>query len=98
MRLSAGLGYYSRAKNLLNTSKIVQSQHNGILPADFGLGLHMGTVTKAEMAITYGDQVIEERKPTMITKRSRRWTQDDVKFWNKFGIDLELLTKFVVNL
>jgi len=34
-KLWQGLGYYSRAKNLLNTAKIVQSQHKGILPADF---------------------------------------------------------------
>jgi len=33
-KLWQGLGYYSRAKNLLNTAKIVQSQHKGKLPAD----------------------------------------------------------------
>ncbi|NBV93160.1 MAG: hypothetical protein EBT29_01615, partial [Proteobacteria bacterium] len=30
-----GLGYYSRAKNLLNTAKIVESKYKGILPADY---------------------------------------------------------------
>ena len=34
-KLWQGLGYYSRAKNLLKTAKIVQSKYNGRLPADF---------------------------------------------------------------
>jgi A/G-specific adenine glycosylase len=34
-KLWQGLGYYSRAKNLLNTAKIVQSKYKGKLPADF---------------------------------------------------------------
>jgi A/G-specific adenine glycosylase len=34
-KLWQGLGYYSRAKNLLNTAKIVQSKYKGTLPADF---------------------------------------------------------------
>jgi len=34
-KLWQGLGYYSRAKNLLNTAKIVESKYKGILPADF---------------------------------------------------------------
>lgn len=67
-----------------------------VIDADFGLGLHIGTATKAQMAITYGDQVIEERRPVVISKRTRRWTNEDVKFWGKFGINLELLTKFAI--
>ena len=34
-KLWQGLGYYSRAKNLLNTAKIVQSKYKGTLPDDF---------------------------------------------------------------
>ena len=34
-KLWQGLGYYSRAKNLLNTAKLVQSKYKGKLPADF---------------------------------------------------------------
>ena len=34
-KLWQGLGYYSRAKNLLNTAKIVQSKYKGKLPANF---------------------------------------------------------------
>lgn len=34
-KLWQGLGYYSRAKNLLNTAKIVQLKYKGTLPADF---------------------------------------------------------------
>jgi A/G-specific adenine glycosylase len=34
-KLWQGLGYYSRAKNLLNTAKLVQSKYKGNLPADF---------------------------------------------------------------
>jgi A/G-specific adenine glycosylase len=34
-KLWQGLGYYSRAKNLLSTAKTVQSKFNGRLPADF---------------------------------------------------------------
>jgi A/G-specific adenine glycosylase len=30
-----GLGYYSRARNLLNTAKIIQSKHKGIVPDSF---------------------------------------------------------------
>jgi A/G-specific adenine glycosylase len=30
-----GLGYYSRARNLLNTAKIIQSKHKGIVPDNF---------------------------------------------------------------
>ena len=32
MKLWEGLGYYRRAKNLLQTSKILQNQNNGRLP------------------------------------------------------------------
>ena len=34
-KLWQGLGYYSRAKNLLNTAKLAQSKYKGKLPADF---------------------------------------------------------------
>ena len=34
-KLWQGLGYYSRARNLLNTAKLVQSKYKGKLPADF---------------------------------------------------------------
>ena len=34
-KLWQGLGYYSRARNLLNTVKIIQSKYKGKLPADF---------------------------------------------------------------
>ena len=34
-KLWQGLGYYSRARNLLNTAKIVQYKYKGKLPADF---------------------------------------------------------------
>lgn len=34
-KLWQGLGYYSRAKNLLNTAKIVQFKYKGTLPDDF---------------------------------------------------------------
>ena len=36
-KLWQGLGYYSRAKNLLNTAKIVHFKYKGTLPADFGI-------------------------------------------------------------
>lgn len=67
-----------------------------VIDTDFGLGLHVGTVTKAEMAITYGSQVIEERKPVIISKRTRKWTNEDINFWGEFGITMELLIKFAV--
>ena len=31
----AGLGYYARARNLLKTARIVQSEHNGVFPKDY---------------------------------------------------------------
>jgi A/G-specific adenine glycosylase len=36
-RFWQGLGYYSRAKNLLRTSKIIQSKFNGKIPEDYNV-------------------------------------------------------------
>jgi len=35
LNLWAGLGYYSRARNLMAASKLIESDHNGSLPADY---------------------------------------------------------------
>ena len=61
-KLWQGLGYYSRAKNLLNTAKIVQSRYKGKLPADFealksfpGIGEYTAS---AIMAIAFNEDFI----------------------------------------
>ncbi|MGI9083603.1 MAG: A/G-specific adenine glycosylase [Candidatus Fonsibacter lacus] len=61
-KLWQGLGYYSRAKNLLNTAKIVQSEYEGILPADYeilksfpGIGEYTAS---AIMAIAFDEDFI----------------------------------------
>jgi len=35
LNLWAGLGYYSRARNLMAAAKLIESDHNGSLPADY---------------------------------------------------------------
>src|SRR5262245_6299201 len=35
LNLWAGLGYYSRARNLMAAAKLIQCNHNGSLPADY---------------------------------------------------------------
>src|SRR5262245_13175729 len=35
LKLWAGLGYYSRARNLMEAAKILASDHHGALPADY---------------------------------------------------------------
>ncbi len=35
LSLWAGLGYYSRARNLMAAAKLIESDHNGSLPADY---------------------------------------------------------------
>jgi len=67
-----------------------------VIDNDFGLGLHMGNMLKTEIAITYGKYTYEDRKPTIIKKRARKWNSQDDTFWGKFGITRELLVKFAV--
>jgi len=35
LKLWAGLGYYSRARNLMEAAKILKKEHRGVLPADY---------------------------------------------------------------
>jgi len=67
-----------------------------VIDSDFNLGLHFGVNLKAIMPITYGPQIVEERRPVVITKRSRKWGPEDKKFWGQFGVSMELLTKFAI--
>ncbi len=67
-----------------------------VIDNDFGLGLQAGTIHKSQIALTYGNQKVEDRKPTVIKKKGRNWNADDDKFWMQFGITRRLLTIFEV--
>lgn len=67
-----------------------------VIDTDFGLGLQSGSVIKSQVAITYGNQQVIERRPTKLAKRARKWSEEDKNFWSQFHISKRLLTKFGV--
>jgi A/G-specific adenine glycosylase len=61
LRLWAGLGYYSRARNLQDAARQIVVQHNGVFPADPAQALALsgiGSYTAAAvLSIAYGKQL-----------------------------------------
>ena len=46
LKLWEGLGYYSRARNIIRTATILKEQYNGVLPTDFRLLLQLPGIGK----------------------------------------------------
>ena len=71
-----------------------------IIDCDFNLGL---SPRKAEMAFTMGYMAYRQNKrldynkrQVIIQKKKRPWTTADAKFWSKYLVSKQILTKFAV--
>src|SRR5262249_10339613 len=84
LALWAGLGYYSRARNLLAAARIVTSEHAGIVPADYnalrklpGIGPYMAG---AILSIAYNKQyAVVDGNVRRVLSRLYGWEDDTPK-------------------
>ena len=71
-----------------------------IIDCDFNLGLSSKTeavnFTMGYMAYRQKNNPTYEKKPVIIRKRRRPWTQEDANFWRKYLVSSKTLTKFAV--
>src|SRR5207249_260808 len=87
--LWAGLGYYSRARNLMAAAKIVEQDYDGVVPDDYerlialpGIGQYMAG---AILSIAFNKPYpIVDGNVRRVLSRIYGWTDDDPKLlWDR---------------